>query len=269
MVAKGMLANWGSTKGFVFFAIFTACVALGGCQKSGCPTKCPTDARAQWEAALDAKTELALDPSREITIKRDVHTIVVATDAPKLAGAFHDVMRDPKRRFGLIRVDRKLANVDKPFQLGERFQGRYEIDEALKKDLAPWSKKIFGDFVKDPGVQAFLCDLENQATSDYGVIAKLDLSPKDGQDFVLSYHYLSGSPIAGSSTFVIHQMSPGTSSLTQIFEYQELSSSFASFFSSGGLKLHDQVVYSQVSQAADLVGAKIVSSDIPEAYRNP
>jgi hypothetical protein len=244
-------------------------IAVTGCNKSGCPTKCPTDARAKWEAELDKKTELVLDATRDITIKRDVHVLVVSADAPKLAAAFHDVMRDPKRHFGLIKVDRKLTNADKPFQLGERFQGRYEIDEALKHDMTPWAKKVFGNFVEEPGVKAFLCDLENQATSDYGVIAKLELSPKEGQDFVLSYHYLSGSPIAGSSTFIIHQISPGTSSLTQVFEYQELSPTFAVFFSSGGLKLHNQVVYSQVTQAAEIIGAKIVSSDIPDAYRNP
>jgi hypothetical protein len=240
-----------------------------GCQKSGCPTKSPSDARATWEAELDKKTELTLDATRDITIKRDVHVLVVSADAPKLAAAFHDVMRDAKRHFGLIKVDRKQANLDKPFSLGERFQGRYEIDEALKKNLDPWAKKIFGQLVDEPGVKAFLCDLENQATSDYGVIAKLDLSPKEGQDFVLSYHYLSGSPIAGSSTFIVHQIAPGTSSLTQVFEYQELSPTFAVFFSSGGLKLHNQVVYSQVTQAAEIIGAKIVSSDIPDAYRNP
>jgi hypothetical protein len=59
------------------------------------------------------------------------------------------------------------------------------------------------------------------------------------------------------------------SSLTQIFEYQEQSPTFALFFSSGGLKLHNQVVYSQASQAAELIGAKVLSSDIPEAYQNP
>src|SRR5262245_5464197 len=191
-----------------------------GCNKSSCP-RTSADARARWEAELDKKTELTLDATRDITIKRDVHVLVVSADAPKLAAAFHDVMRDPKRRFGLIKVDRKQANADKPFQLGERFQGRYEIDEALKKDLAPWAKRIFGELVEDPGVKAVLCDIENQATSDYGVIAKLDLAPKEGQDFVLSYHYLSGSPIAGSSTFIVHQVAPGTSSLTQVFEYQE------------------------------------------------
>src|SRR5690242_13074358 len=133
-------------------------IAATGCNKSGCPTKCPTDARAKWEAELDKKTELVLDATRDITIKRDVHVLVVSADAPKLAAAFHDVMRDPKRRFGLIKVDRKQANADKPFQLGERFQGRYEIDEALKRDMAPWAKKVFGDFAEEPGVKAFLCD---------------------------------------------------------------------------------------------------------------
>jgi hypothetical protein len=248
--------------------VFTAAgVTLSACH-GGCPTQSPADAR-KWETDLDGKTELKLEPTRDISIKRDVHTLVVSAEASKLATAFHDVMRDPNRHFGLIRVDRKQATAGKPFQLGERFQGRYQIDEAIKHDLHGWAKKTFGDFVDDAGVKSILCQIENQATSDYGVIAVLDLSPKDGQDYVLSYHYLSGSPIAGSSTFVVHAVSPGVSSLTQIFEYQEQSSSFATFFSSGGLKLHDQVVYSQVSQAAELLGAKIISTDIPAAYQNP
>jgi len=239
-----------------------------GCH-AGCPAQSSADAQTKWETELDKKKELATDPSRDISIKRDVHVLVVSADADKLATAFHEVMRDPKRRFGLIRVDRKQSNVGKPFTMGERFQGRYEIDQAIRRDLRPWAKKIFGDLIDDPGVKAFLCDVENQATSDYGVIAKLVLPPQASQEYVLSYHYLSGSPIAGSSTFVVTPVSPGISKLTQIFEYQELTSTFALFFSSGGLKLHNQVVYSQVSQAAELVGAKIVSSDIPEAYRNP
>jgi len=259
------------TSSFLLNVSITGLISVGlfGCQKSGCPTQLPSDARARWESDLDQKTELLLDASRNITIKRDVHTIVVSTDASKLAAAFHDVMRDPKRRFGLIRVDRKQANVGKPFQLGERFQGRYEVDEVIKRDLHGWAKRVFGDLVEEPGIKAFLCDVENQSTSDYGVIATLVLSPKEGQDYVLAYRYLSGSPIAGSSTFVVHSVSPGVSSLTQIFEYQEASSTFALFFSSGGLKLHNQVVYSQASQAAELLGAKIVSSDIPAAYHNP
>src|SRR3954447_24130877 len=129
-------------------AVVIALAVFAGCSKSGCPTKSPSDARATWEAELDKKTELVTDATRDITIKRDVHVIVISADAAKVAAAFHDVMRDPKRRFGLIKVDRKQGNLDKPFQLGERFQGRYEIDEALKRDMAPWAKKIFGQFVE-------------------------------------------------------------------------------------------------------------------------
>jgi hypothetical protein len=241
-----------------------------GCRSSGCPgPQSSADARTQWEAALDGRQELVLDASRDITIKRDVHSVVIATDADKLANAFHEVMRDSQRRFGLIRVDRKQANIGKPFSVGERFQGRYQIDQALRQNLGPWEKKVFGQFAEDPGVRALLCDIENQNTSDYGVIAELNLTPKDGADYVIAYRYLEGSPIAGSSTFLISQVAPGQSRVTQVFEYQELTASFALFFSSGGLKLHNQVVYNQAAQAADLLGAKVVSSDIPEAYRNP
>src|SRR5260221_8765430 len=92
-------------------------LTLAGCGGgAGCPTsKCPGGSDSTWESLLDQKKELVLDPKRDITIKRDVHSIVVATDADKLAHAFHDVMRDTKRHFGLIRVDRKQANIGKPF----------------------------------------------------------------------------------------------------------------------------------------------------------
>jgi hypothetical protein len=251
-------------------ALSLAIVGVIGCKPSACPgPQSSASVRSQWEAALDARKELVLDAHREITIKRDVHSVVVATDADKLAHAFAEVMRDPQRRFGLIMIDRKQANIGKPFTVGERFQGRYQLDEAIARNLEPWEKKVFGDFAKDPGVRSFLCDIENQNTSDYGVIAELNLTPKDGADYVLSYHYLEGSPIAGSSTFVVSQVSPGMSKVTQVFEYQELTSAFALFFSSGGLKLHNQVVFNQASQAAEILGVKVVSSDIPEPYRNP
>jgi hypothetical protein len=255
-VAWGAVATW---------ALYAA--GCGG----GCPgASSSADAKKQWEAELDRKQELKLKPESQITIKRDVHNIVVAADADKLAKAFHDVMRDSKRRFGLIKVDRRGTESDQPFKENDRFQGRYEVDEAILKSLrGDWSKKIFGDFAKEPAVEEFFCRVENHATSDYGIIKKLNLNPKPGEEYVLSYHYLEGSPIAGSSTFVVSQVSPGVSRLTQIFEYQEQSATFALFFSSGGLKLHDQVVYSQATQAADLIGAKIVSSDIPELYKNP
>ena len=243
---------------------------MAGCGGGACPTpKSSAQSRELWETELNQRTELKLDASKTITIKRDVRNIVVGADAGKIANAFHDVMRDDKRHFGLIKVDREQANIGKPFTKGERFQGRYEIDEAIRRDLKPWAKKIFGELVDDPGVQSFVCSVENKSTSDYGVIAELEFSPKEGQPYVLAYHYLSGSPIAGSSTFLITQVSPGVSQITQIFEYQEQTTSFALFFSAGGLTLHNQVVFNQAAQAAEFIGAKVISSDLPEAYRKP
>lgn len=55
--------------------------------------------------------------------------------------------------------------------------------------------------------------------------------------------------------------------LTHVFEYREQDLNFATFFSAGGLKLHNQVVYSQTGQAAALVGAEIIVTDIPDAYQ--
>ena len=51
-----------------------------------------------------------------------------------------------------------------------------------------------------------------------------------------------------------------------MFVYQEQSLNFATFFAAGGLKLHNQVVYQQASQAAELLGARILESDIPREY---
>lgn len=240
----------------------------------GAHSKCPSpssaaDARARWEHELDAKHVLALDPARPAAIKRDVHNFTIAADAADLARAVHEVMRDPARRFGLIRVDRKQANVGREFTLGERFQGRYQIDDAIARELHGWARRVFGDITDDRGVQELLCNIENQTTSDYGEIAVLELDPGPSGERVLAYRYLEGTPIAGSSTFIVTQLSPGVSRLTQIFEYQELSTLSVSFFASGGLKLHNQVVYSQASQAADLLGVAILSSDIPAAYRTP
>jgi hypothetical protein len=246
-----------------------ACLVLGngvaGC--GGCPTpESPPAATLEWERRLDAKRMLELDPTSEITIKRDVHNLVVSADAGPLARAFHDVMRDSKRQFGLIRVDRKRANVDAPFTLGERFQGRYVLADALGADLDAKWRRVFGELVDHDAVKRMLCAIENQATSDYGEIILLDLEPSDSQEFQMAYAYLEGSPIAGSSTFIVTQLEPGKSRLTQIFLYQEKSLTFATFFAAGGLKLHNQVVYSQTEQAAALIGARILDSDIPKEY---
>jgi hypothetical protein len=239
---------------------------LCGCGSS-CPNgDAPSPLHARWEQELDARKLLVLDARSKIDIKRDVHNLVVSADADALAKAFHSVMKDPNRRFGLIKVDRKASRRGQDFVLNERFQGRYELDQALSQKLHGRWKELFGELAEEPPWCRILWDIENQHTSDYGIISELSLNPPPGAEFRLAYRYLEGSPIAGSSTFIVTPLMSGRSRLTQIFEYQELTADFARFFSSGGLRLHNQVVYSQVEQAAALAGGAIVESDIPPEY---
>lgn len=209
------------------------------------------------------------DGGRSISIKRDVHVLIIDADADRVATAFHDVMRDPTRRFGMIEVDRPDAETGKPFRLGSRFQGRYRLGDGSKllRELAEY----------EPAAQA-LCLIENENTSDYGVIAALELPaevrpegsgshPVAGTTFVLEYRYLEGSPIAGSSRFEVRQLADDRSEVVQIFTYQEQTAAFAAFFANGGLTLHNQVVYSQVKQTAALLGVPFAAPDIPAAYQ--
>ena len=239
---------------------------LTGCA-GGCPLpSSPVPAQQEWERDLEHKRVLALDPHSPIAIKRDVHNLVVAADARALAEAFHQVMTDPTRRFGLITVNRVSGRAGQPFVLGERFQGRYSIEGSVRQQLEGKWERAFGKAAGHEAVRQFFCRVENETTSDYGVIDLLQLDPPAGRPFMLRYRYLEGTPIAGSSTFIITQLGPGQSQLTQIFEYQELEAAFTAFFSAGGLQLHNQVVYSQTEQAAALIGTHVVSSDIPVAY---
>lgn len=244
-------------------------LSLAACGGTGCPLpEAPAASRAEWAARLAAMRELRLDATRSISIKRDVHTLIVHADADRVATAFHHAMRDPARRFGMIEVNRPEAEVGKPFRLGSRFQGRYRLDAG---------SKLLRDLSEHDSARAALCELENQNTSDYGVIRALSLPPETrpegapphpppGTTYVLEYHYLEGSPIAGSSRFEVRQVADDRSELTQIFTYQEKSAAFAAFFANGGLTLHVQVVYAQVQQTAELLGVKFEAPDIPVEY---
>src|SRR3954469_18389884 len=84
--------------------------ASSGCCES-CPSaSSPAPGEDAWEKELDAKSRLSLNPSGAITIKRDVHNLEIDLPAGRFATAFHDVMRDPNRKYGLIKVDRKRQN---------------------------------------------------------------------------------------------------------------------------------------------------------------
>jgi hypothetical protein len=220
---------------------------------------------------LAARKHLKTVGSNPITIKRDVHSFELAADADEVARRFHEVMRTPGLKFGLIQVDRPDAERDQPFQLGSRFQGRYVVEDVnpVLHRLGQWP----------PAKQAF-CAIENKETSDYGVIAKLALPPEarpadapvhpaSGTTYVLEYTYLVGSPIGGSSRFEVTQLADNRSRFTQIFTYQETNSSFAAFFANGGLTLHEQVVSSQVAKTAKALGVSILSTDMPAEYLIP
>jgi hypothetical protein len=244
-------------------------LALVACA-SGCPSpESPPSSRLEWAKRLQSRRELSIDASRSISVKRDVHVLRVRADADRVAGAFHQVMRDPQRRFGLIQVDRPDREAGQPFQLGSRFQGRYRLED---------SSKLLNELAKYEPAREALCAIENQNTSDYGVIAVLELPPAErpadapphpapGTQFVLEYRYLEGSPIAGSSRFEVRQLSEQLSEISQIFTYQEQTAAFAAFFANGGLTLHNQVVYSQVKQTAALLGVAFEAPDIPKAYQ--
>jgi hypothetical protein len=244
-------------------------VALVACT-AGCPSpESPVSSRLEWNERLQSRRELSIDASRSISVKRDVHVLRVHADADQVANAFHQVMRDPQRRFGMIQVDRPEREAGQPFQLGSRFQGRYRLEDG---------SKFLSELAKYEPAREALCAIENQNTSDYGLIAVLELPPAvrpadapahpaPGTLFVLEYRYLEGSPIAGSSRFEVRQITDQLSELSQIFTYQEQTAAFAAFFANGGLTLHNQVVYSQVKQTAALLGVAFEALDIPKAYQ--
>jgi hypothetical protein len=260
-----------------FFSISCALVVLVSCASAPrCPTSTVAAERERWEDSLRKAKYVELRPSAPISIKSDVHELFVGVDAATFAKAFHEVMRSPDRRFGLIRVDRMKDNVGKPFHVGERFQGRYELAAAGRQALPTLWQQLFEPVLADKGVQESLCRIENGHTSDYGEIVELNLEqPKSGK-YTMQYRYLTPSPIAGSSTFEVSDVTdpdelkglgvPKATRVRQIFVYQEQNESFARFFATGGLKLHNQVVYSQVMQAAEAAGACVIRSDIPKEY---
>lgn len=258
-------------------AIVSSIGAAGCC--GSCPTSAVPEVRAEWERELMARTVIFTSPARKIPIKRDVRSFVITSAPAPYAAAFAQVIADKDSQFGLIQINRLEKNEGKPFTKGERFQGRYKLDQAIVENMDAEWKRLFGEFFESDAVEAWLCSIENQHASDYGEVVELVDAPPPGKPFMFRYRYLSGSPIAGSSTYVVTAATdpddvakhcPGgtpcdLTRLTQIFVYQEQSEGFAEFFAVGGLNLHNEVVLSQVTQAAALVpGAKVVASEVPE-----
>lgn len=228
-----------------------------------------------WAQRLARRPQLWLKPLGCIAIKRDMHSVDVDCDAAKLKTAFHAKMIDPCARFGLISVRRPCLRTGKDFQLGDRFQGRYSLKDSIVRTLL---KTMFGGLeplvdgvLSAMGIRQIMGLIEDNVISDYGEIVELSLTQAP---YRLKYVYLVGSPIAGSSTFVIEDVEPGPadtwtgprSRVTQIFEYQELNAPSLGSLSTWALKVHNEVVYQQVKQSALAIGHEVVGTDIPPAY---
>ncbi len=228
-----------------------------------------------WAQRLARRPKLWTDPLGSYAIKRDTHSVDVDCEASKLKDAFHQKMIDPGARFGLISVRRPCLRTSKPFRLHDRFQGRYSLKGSILRKLRATPlggmEPLLDGLMSMVGVRELIRFIEDNVISDYGEIVTLDLENKP---YTLRYEYLAGSPIAGSSTFVIEDVVPGPhdtwtpprSRVTQIFEYQELNFPSLASLSTWALKVHNQVVYQQVKQSAESIGHKIVGTDIPEPY---
>lgn len=237
---------------------------MAGCAKTPCANSSTAAERADWVTLMGRRHVIPLDNGSAVAVKRDVRRFEIEANAKAFAEAFHAAMMDPNTNFGLIKIDRLPQNVGKPFHVGERFQGRYQLDLALDDGLRGEIEKLVEDASDTPGGQDVLCSIESSLLSDYGEITLIELAPPEGQPFRIRYEYLSGSPIAGSSTFVVEPVDATHCRFVEIFQYQEISSASAAFFSAVGLKAHNGVVTAQVAEAIKRVpGAKVLSSDIP------
>ncbi len=209
---------------------------------------------------LRARAPQPVDPTRAIAVKRDVHELVVDVDAATFAAAFRAVVTDPASTFGLIRVKRPAERMGRDFAVGERFQGCFSLERAAARKL-PWLAKLLAK----PGPQRLLTWIEDRMLSNYAEVVSIEKRP--GEVHVLVYRYLEGTPIAGSSEFVIEPAGAGRCRVRQIFEYQEVNAVALGTFQSIGLKWHDGVVKMEIEKAAARAGARVVADTIPEGYR--
>jgi hypothetical protein len=218
---------------------------------------------------LPRRAPLSVDPRKSIAVKRDVHEYRVEAGAVRFADAFRSAMIDPEGTFGLIRIKRPAERIGKDFELGERFQGCYSLEEALHRGFShSWLGRLAARALALRPVRRAVAWIEDALMSDYAVIDQLILSPdaSRGEIHTLRYCYLQGTPIAGSSTFYIEPRGLDRCVVRQILEYQEINCIALSIFQRFGLKMHDQVVHMQIQEAAARAGIAPPLGTIPEAY---
>jgi hypothetical protein len=215
---------------------------------------------------LSRRDPLPVDPAATIAVKRDVHELIVDTDAATFARAFREVLIDPGSTFGLIRVKRPAARVGQDFAVGERFQGCFSLERAALGRLPRRARGVASRLLASRPAAALLRLLEDALLSNYAEVVAIDDAPGPGQPYRIEYRYLDGTPIAGSSVFTIEELGDGRCRVRQVFEYQEVNAVALATFQRFGLKYHDQVVQREIEQAAARAGARVVAGTIPAAY---
>src|SRR5688572_12286017 len=173
-------------------------------------------------AKLDRRAPLPVDADRTIAIKRDVHEFIVDATAADFARAFREVVTAADSTFGLIRVKRPGERLGADFTVGERFQGCFSLERALRAAVirhAPSVTPLLNELLASPVVTRALTWVEDQMLSDYAEIVALEEPAPGRPGWRLQYRYLDGTPIAGSSVFTIEDLGAGRTRVRQIFEY--------------------------------------------------
>ncbi len=193
----------------------------------------------RWVRRLASRTPLALDPARPFAIKRNVHEVEVDADPDALGRALGDVVADPVEALGRIRVRRRPDRVGRPFEAGERFHGALTLGGAAAG--GPLARLVRW--------------LEDAFFSDYAEVERVS-------DREVRYRYLSGTPIAGSSTLRIEPAGPARSRLVVVFEFQEVAALALGALHRFALKRHDEAIQDHVRKAAARLGARVLRSTI-------
>jgi hypothetical protein len=226
--------------------------------------------RPRTAASLAGRRRLVLDPNRNMGIKRDVREFEVSASATDFTRSFAECMADPQRSFGASRVVREKTRVGRPFELAERFQGRFDLN-VLREGKQKRSRRLaklltnaaaVGQLGASSGKISRL--IEDQVSSIYAEITELQLAHMPAR---VTYTYLEGSPMAGASSFEIEEVAPERCRVKHVFEFQEINILAAVSLATTVFQLHLNVVWHQVEAAAAAIGAQVLRCDIPEAYR--
>ena len=192
---------------------------------------------AAFARKLEQRRPLAVDAARAIAIKRNTHEWIIAAEAARFDAALDEVMREPGARFDAISVKRLPGREGEPFAAGERFTG------CVRLAALGWPRL---------GGTRLGAWLEDALFSDFAEIVER----VPGR---VVYRYLSGCPMAGTSTFTVEPLGPARCRFRVVFEYQEIGRIGVIVLNRFGLRLHDRVTDAQVERAADRLGAAILS----------